>query len=154
MISGFSFFNSTYAPLNGKEYNTQYNSRTSGSFTSGREWKWKKNKTFSAGGKILYNGGMPISPLLEGAPVNSREPVLDESRPYSEKVPAYFRADGRLSLRKDKTKTSWILALDIQNLLGIKNTDALHRRYDPSTNQWVYKETSGLIPVISYQIDF
>jgi len=116
--------------------------------------KWKKNETFIAGGKMLYNGGMPISPLLAGAPVNSREPVLDESRPYSERVPAYFRMDARLSLRKDKIKTAWILSLDIQNLLGIKNTDALHRRYDPSTNQWVYKETSGLIPVISYQIDF
>ena len=154
MLTGFSVFNSTYAPLNGKTYNTQYNSRASGSFTTGREMKWKKNKTFIAGGKMLYNGGMPISPLLAGAPVNSREPVLDETRPYSERVPAYFRMDARLSLRKDKIKTAWILSLDIQNLLGIKNTDALSRRYDPSTNQWLYKETSGLIPVISYQIDF
>jgi hypothetical protein len=154
MLTGFSVFNSTYAPLNGKTYNTQYNSRASGSFTTGREMKWKKNKTFIAGGKMLYNGGMPISPLLAGAPVNSREPVLDETRPYSERVPAYFRMDARLSLRKDKIKTAWVLSLDIQNLLGIKNTDALSRRYDPSTNQWLYKETSGLIPVISYQIDF
>ena len=154
MLTGFSFFNSTYAPLNGKTYNTQYNSRTSGAFTTGREWKWKKNKTFIAGGKLLYNGGMPISPLMAGAPVNSREPVLDETRPYSEKVPSYFRPDARVSLRKDKTKTSWILSLDIQNLAGIKNTDALSRRYDPSTNQWVYKKSSGLIPLISYQIDF
>ena len=97
---------------------------------------------------------MPITPLLAGAPVNSREPVLDEPRPYSETVPAYFRMDARLSLRKDKTKTAWILALDIQNLLGIKNTDALSRRYDPAANQWIYKESSGFVPVISYQIDF
>ena len=154
MLTGFSFFNSTYSPLNGKTYNTQYNSRSSGSFTTGREWKWKRNKTFIAGGKFLYNGGMPISPLLAGVAVNSREPVLDETRPYSEKVPSYFRTDARVSLRKDKTKTAWILALDIQNLLAIKNTDALSRRYDPSINQWVYKKSSGLIPVISYQVDF
>ena len=131
MLAGFSVFNSTYEPLNGISYNTQYNSRTSGSFTAGKEWKWKRNKTFTVGGKTLYNGGMPITPLLPGAPVNSREPVLDESRPYSETVPAYFRLDARISLRKDNTKTAWILAFDIQNLLGIKNTDALSRRYDP-----------------------
>ncbi len=154
MLTGFSFFNSTYAPLNGKTYNTQYNSRTAGSFTTGREWKWKKNKTFIAGGKLLYNGGMPISPLLAGAAVNSREPLLDEARAYSETIPSYFRTDARISMRKDKTKTAWILSLDIQNLLGIKNTDALSRRYDPSVNQWVYKRSSGLIPVISYQVDF
>ena len=154
MLTGFSFFNSTYAPLNGKTYNTQYNSRTAGSFTTGREWKWKKNKTFIAGGKLLYNGGMPISPLLAGAAVNSREPVLDETRAYSERIPSYFRTDARISMRKDKTKTAWMLSLDIQNLLGIKNTDALSRRYDPSANQWIYKKSSGLIPVISYQVDF
>ena len=154
MLTGFSLFNSTYAPLNEINYNTQYNSRTAGTFTAGKEWKWKKNKTFTVGGKALYNGGMPITPLLAGAPVDSREPVLDESRPFSETVPAYFRLDTRISLRKDKTRNAWILALDIQNLLGIKNTDALSRRYDPGTNQWIYKESSGFVPVISYQIDF
>ncbi|MFN2439193.1 MAG: carboxypeptidase regulatory-like domain-containing protein [Chitinophagaceae bacterium] len=154
MLTGFSVFNSTYSPLNGKTYNTQYNSRTAGSFTAGREWKWKKEKTFVAGGKMLYNGGMPISPLLAGAPVNSRKPVLDETRPYSQRVPSYFRTDARISLRKDKTKAAWMLALDIQNLFGIKNTDALSRRYDPSINQWIYKKSSGFVPVISYQLDF
>ena len=154
MLTGFSVFNSTYSPLNGKTYNTQYNSRTAGSFTTGREWKWKKEKTFVVGGKVLYNGGMPISPLLLGTPINSRKPVLDETRPYSEMIPAYFRTDARLSLRKEKTKTAWMLALDIQNLLGIKNTDALSRRYDPSINQWVYKKSAGFVPVISYQLDF
>ena len=97
---------------------------------------------------------MPISPLLPGAVVNSREPVLDETRPYSERIPSYFRTDARIAVRKDKTKTAWMLSLDIQNLFGIKNTDALSRRFDPAVNQWIYKKSSGLIPVISYQVDF
>ena len=154
MLTSFSIFNSTYQPLNKKDYNTQYNSKTLGSFTAGREWKWKRNNTFVVGGKALYNGGMPISPLLAGAPVNSRKPVLDETRPFSENVPAYFRTDARISLRKDKKKTATMIALDIQNVFGIKNTDALSRRYDPSANQWIYKKLSGLVPVISYQVDF
>lgn len=102
----------------------------------------------------MYNGGMPISPLLAGAPVNSREPVLDETRPFSETVPCYFRMDARLTLRKDRTKSAWMIALDIQNLLGINNTDALSRRYDPAAREWIYKKSSGFIPVISYQLDF
>ena len=53
MISSISVFNSTYAPLSGKNYDTQYNSRTAGSFTTGREWKWKKEKTLS-----FFNDGM------------------------------------------------------------------------------------------------
>jgi hypothetical protein len=154
VLTGFSFYNSTYQPLNGNTYNTHYNCRTAGSLTAGREWKWKKERTFVIGGKMLYNGGMPITPLLAGTAVNSRKPVLDESRPFSERVPAYFRTDARVSLRKDKKKTAWMIALDIQNLLGMKNTDGLSYRYDPSANQWIYKKLSGFVPVISYQLDF
>ena len=154
LLTGFSIFNSTYEPLNGESYNTQYNSITSGNLTAGREWKWKKNKTFTAGGKMIYNGGMPITPLLAGAPINSRDPVLDESKPYSQHVPAYFRMDIRFALRTDKKKISSTLALDIQNLLGIENTDALAYDYDPKTHQWGYNKLSGFVPVISYQLHF
>ncbi|HEY6502672.1 MAG TPA: TonB-dependent receptor [Chitinophagaceae bacterium] len=154
VLTGFSIYNSTYQPLNGNTYNTQYNSHPAGSLTAGREWKWKKEKTFVVGGKMLYNGGVPITPLLLGAPVNSREPVIDESKAFTETVPAYFRMDARISLRKDKKKTAWMLALDIQNVLGVKNTDGLSYRYDPSANQWIYNELSGFVPVISYQLDF
>jgi len=154
LLAGFSIFNSTYEPLNGKSYNTQYNSITTGNLTLGREWKLKTNKTFTAGSKVLYNGGMPITPLLAGAPVNSRDPVLDESKAYSQHVPAYFRMDIRLALRTDKKKTSSTLALDIQNLLGIKNTDALSYDYDPETHQWQYNKLSGFVPVITYQLSF
>jgi hypothetical protein len=154
ILTGLSIFNSTYEPLNGKSYNTQYNSITTGNLTIGKEWKWKKNKTFTAGSKMLYNGGMPITPVLASAPVNSREPVLDESQPYSRHVPVYFRMDARIALRKDKKKTASTLALDIQNLPGIKNTDALSYDYDPATHQWGYKKLSGFVPVISYQVNF
>jgi len=154
LLTAVSIYNSTYQPLNGNTYNTQYNCRAAGSFTAGKEWKWSKERTFVVGSKMLYNGGMPITPLLAAAPVNSREPVLDETKPFSETVPAYFRMDARISLRKDKRKAAWMIALDIQNILGIKNTDGLSYRYDPSTNKWVYKELSGFVPVISYQVDF
>jgi hypothetical protein len=62
--------------------------------------------------------------------------------------------DIRLALRTDKKKTSSTLSLDIQNLLGIKNTDALSYDYDPDTHQWGYKKLSGFVPVISYQVNF
>ena len=154
VLGGFSVFNSTYRPLNGKTYSTQYNSRTAGSLTAGREWKWKKERTLTVGGKMLYNGGVPITPLLAGATFNSRKPVLDDARPFSQTEPPYFRADTRITLRKNKKKTAWMITLDIQNILGIKNTDGLSYRFDPSTNQWVYKKLSGFVPVIGYQLEF
>lgn len=154
VLTGISIYNSTYQPLNGVTYNTHYNCGSAGSLTAGREWKWKKEKTFVVGSKMLYNGGVPITPLLTSAAINSRKPVLDETRPFSEKVPSYFRTDARVSLRKDRKKTAWMVALDIQNIAGIKNTDGLSYRYDPSTRQWIYKKLSGFVPVLSYQLDF
>ena len=102
---------------------------------------------------MVHNGGLPLTPLANYNS-SSREPVLDETRPYSEKVPAYFRADSRFALRKDKTKLTWQLSLDIQNVFGNKNIDGLTRRFDPSVNQWIFRTQSGLVPVLSYQIDF
>jgi hypothetical protein len=122
VLTGFSIYNSTYQPLNGTTYNTQYNCQSAGSLTAGREWKWKKEKTFVIGGKMLYNGGMPITPLLAGATVNSREPLLDEARPFTEKIPVYFRTDARISLRKIKREQPDDSAGYTEHH-GISNTD-------------------------------
>jgi hypothetical protein len=153
MILSFSIFNSTYEPLNGKTYNTQFNSGSAGSWTGAKEWNMKRNRVFQCGWKMVYNGGLPLTPLAANQST-TREAVLDESRPYSERILSYFRTDTRFALRKDKAGRSWQLALDVQNILGIKNTDGLSRKYDPSVNQWVYKTQSGIVPVLSYQVDF
>lgn len=154
MIASFSVFESTFTPLNGKTYNSRFNSQTSGSWVGAKEWKLKRNRVFQAGWKMLYNGGLPLSPLAAVQDGNTREPLLDETRPYSERVTPYWRTDGRLSLRKDKRKISWQLAIDIQNVFIQRNIDGLSRRYDPGTRQWIYKKQSGITPVLSYQIDF
>lgn len=153
MITSFSIFNSTFQPLNGVKYNTIFNSKSSGSWTEAKEWNLRNNKVFQLGWKMIYNGGLPLMPLANVSS-STREPVLDETRPYSEKVPAYFRADTRFALRKDKAKVAWQLALDIQNIFNLHNTDGLSRKYDPSVNQWIYKTQSGFVPVLSYQVDF
>jgi hypothetical protein len=153
MITSFSVFSSTFQGGDGASFNTRFNSKTCGSWVGAKEWNWRNNTVFQVGWKVVYNGGLPITPL-SNVTNNSREPVLDNTRPYSERIPAYFRVDSRVALRKDKAKVSWQLALDIQNVLAIKNTDGLSRKYDPTVNQWIYKTQSGLVPVLSYQVDF
>src|SRR2546423_5592347 len=153
MIGNFSIFSSTYQPINGKTYNTRFNSATAGSLTGAKEWELKKNRTVQLGWKAVYNGGFRITPLSDQIST-SREPIIDEENPYSEKISPYIRTDFRLALRKDKSKVAWQLALDIQNITNTKNVDGLFRRYDPSINQWIYDRQSGLVPVLSYQIDF
>lgn len=153
MIAAFSVYSSTFQPLNGNTYDTRFNATTTGSWTGAKEWKLKANRVFQFGWKTVYNGGTRLTPL-SAIQSGNREPVEDETRPYTEKISPYFRTDLRFALRKDKQKRSWQLALDVQNIFAIKNTDGLSRRYDPSVNQWIYNTQSGIVPVLSYQVDF
>ena len=107
-------------------------------------------------GRALYNGGQRLTPVLANSTTNrfAFEPELDESRAFTEQVDDYIRADLRISYRKNNPKTAWLLALDIQNALNRKNIDPLNRVFDPDLNDWVYREQSGLTPILSFQIDF
>jgi hypothetical protein len=53
MLTGFSVFNSTYEPLNGISYNTQYNSRSAGTLTAGRNGNGKGIKRLLLAGNII-----------------------------------------------------------------------------------------------------
>ncbi|MFN0214354.1 MAG: TonB-dependent receptor domain-containing protein, partial [Saprospiraceae bacterium] len=154
LLSG-SISQSHYTDAAGREHSTVFDSGLSGSLMAGKEWSFKNASVLQFGLKLLYNGGQRLTPLLPGQAVSrfSQEPLLDEDNAFSEQVGAYFRPDMRIAFRKNNLKTAWTLALDIQNVMGRKNIDPLSRDYDPDLNQWIYREQSGLTPVLSFQID-
>ena len=141
---------------NAPKFNTQYNSNYSASFMGGKEWQMGESGVFQLGLKLIYNGGLRITPLQDETIIGSNDRVApeDHSRAFEEQIPAYFRPDLRLAYRKNKQKNSWQIALDVQNVIARENIDGLNRDYDPDLKQWVYRKQSGLIPVLSYQIDF
>ena len=153
-ILSTSVFNSTYQPLNGKTYSTQYNSKFSAAFIGGKEWQAGSKGIFQLGGKIIFNGGQPITPLANVQDGYSRIPTLEESQPYTINTQTYFRPDLRLAYRHDGTKSAYTIALDVQNVALMKNIDGTRREYDPTTNKWVDWVQGSLVPVISWQIDF
>ena len=153
-ILNTSLFNSTYQPLNGKTYSTQYNSTFSAAFIGGREWNVGEKGVFQLGGKLIFNGGQPITPLATNQEGYSRIPTLDETKPYSLDTRTYFRPDLRLAYRRNGAKSASTIALDIQNVALMKNIDGTRRTYDPTTSKWVDFVQSSLVPVLSWQIDF
>ncbi|MFK7774739.1 MAG: carboxypeptidase-like regulatory domain-containing protein [Saprospiraceae bacterium] len=156
MLLSTSIFNSTYQALNKERFNTIYNSGVSGSLLLSKEFTFKNNAVLQTGLKLLFNGGQRLTPLLSAEinPENPNEPLLDESKAFTEKVDPYFRPDVRIAYRKDKEKYAWSLSLDIQNAIARRNIDAINRTFDPDLGQWVFREQSTLTPVLSYQIDF
>jgi hypothetical protein len=155
LVSG-SVSRSRYRLRQRVEFPTAFDSGLSGTFMGGKEWTMKNASVLQLGLKVLYNGGQRLTPLLAGQSVSrfSQDPILDESKAFSEKVDAYFRPDMRIAWRKNKTHSAWSIALDLQNIANKRNIDALSRSYDPDKNAWVFREQSGLTPVLSFQIDF
>lgn len=154
MILSGSIFNSEYEALNGKRYSTQFNSRYAGTGMGGYELDLGEGNSLQFGAKVIYTAGLPIHPLLENAEFNDRNPPLDESRPFSIQVEDYFRTDVRLAWRKNYPASSFLLALDIQNVSSRENVDIVRRQYDPDLNEWVYNRLAGITPLISFQLEF
>lgn len=155
-IIGGSVMRSRYKDISGREHPTVFDSGKSATFTGGKEWTFRNASMLQLGLRVIYNGGQRLMPLLPGQTVNrySPEPLLDENRAFQERVEAYFRPDLRIAFRKNNPRAAWWLALDVQNVMGRRNVDPLNRTYDPDLNQWVFREQSGLTPVLSFQIDW
>jgi hypothetical protein len=149
-----SFFRSQFSPLNGKIYSTQYDSKFATNFVGGQEWKIGEKGSFQLGGKLIVNGGQPISPLAAVQRGYSRISTIDDSMPFTLGTKTYIRPDLRLAYRRNNRNSAYIIALDVQNVAGLKNADGTRRKYDPTTQQWVDFVQSGIIPILSFQIDF
>lgn len=151
-----SLFDSTYEPLNGKTYSTRFNSNIFASLMGGKEWQVGDQGVLQTGFRLLYGGGGRQTPILSATrnPFDPLEPILDESQPFTERVPDYFRPDLRIAYRKDNPGSAWSIALDVQNFIARDNADTIHRKYDPDREQWIYREQSGIVPVLSFQVDF
>jgi outer membrane receptor protein involved in Fe transport len=156
MLLSTSIFESTYQALNKERFNTSYNSGMSGSLLLSKEFTFKNNSVLQTGLKLLFNGGQRLTPLLSDGvnPDDPNEPLLDESKAFTQKVDPYFRPDLRIAYRKDKESFAWSLSLDIQNTIARRNIDAISRTFDPDLGEWVFRKQSTLTPVLSYQIDF
>ena len=155
-VLGTSLSRSRYSDAQGRVFSTAFDSGISATLMGGKEWKVSEKGVLQVGTKLIYNGGQRLTPLLAGQTVSrySRDPILNQSKAFTEKVDAYFRPDLRIAYRKNGRVAAWQVALDIQNVANRKNKDALTRKYDPDTNAWVYRNQGGLTPILAFQIDF
>ena len=102
----------------------------------------------------MYRGGFRDTPIdmVASAANNNNETKYVESEAYTEKYPAYFRTDIRVSIKRNRLKSTQTLALDIQN---VSNRQNIYSRYYDSQSGKIktYYQTS-LIPILSYKIEF
>ena len=150
-----SLFNSSYKTLDGVWRNSRFNGKYLVTFTGGKEWTLSekhKGRVIGFNVKMIYAGGYYDSPIdLEQSQLEGRT-VYDETNAFTVKMPDYFRADIRVSLKRNYAKWTSTVSLDIQNVTNRKNV--FNKYYDADKNAVEYNYQTPLIPVLSYRVEF
>ncbi|HYG40105.1 MAG TPA: TonB-dependent receptor [Cytophagales bacterium] len=154
MLTG-SLYQSKYTGGDGIERNTRFNGNYASNFLIGKEFKVGrngKNNIFGINARLVYLGGLRYTAIDLEKSQEEDETKVDESRAYEEKAKDYFRPDLRVSYQINRKRTSHMLSLDLQNAINRENIAGQY--YDKDENKIKNYYNAGLIPVLSYRIDF
>lgn len=149
-----SLFDSKYKATDGVWRNTAYNSNYVMNLLGGKEFIVGKRKINRIGvnAKILWRGGTRDTPIDLARSEAAGTTIYDNSRTNATRLPDYFRVDFGVNYRRNKKKYSWVLGLDIQNVINRLNV--AYAQYDKDSHTIVYKKNLGIIPVVSYKVQF
>jgi hypothetical protein len=151
LISG-SVYNSLYKTEENKWRNTRFNGKANLAITAGKEYKWKKNRVFGMNLRTIYGGGLWNTPIDLEASQAAGEAVYQEEMAFTVQNPAYFRTDIRVSLKRNRLKSTRTLALDIQNVTNRANVFGSY--FEPMEGVIKTAYQSPLIPILSYRVEF
>ena len=150
-----SVFRSEYQGSDGVWRDTRFNSTFINTLTAGKEWDWNrkgKNRTFGVNVKITHMGGLRESPIDLAASQAKGETVYDDTRAFEDRMPAYFRLDTGVRLKRNFRTVTTTLGLDLQNTTNRENV--FGRYFDEKTGEIKYYYQTPLIPVLSYKLEF
>lgn len=151
LLSG-SVYNSVYKTQEDTWRNTRFNGNANLSFTGGKDFVMRKNRTLGLNARSIYSGGLRTTPINVEESILKGETVLYEDRAFEDQNPAYFRTDIRISLKRNNPKSTHTLALDIQNVSNRKNI--FGKYFEPLNGKIITAYQTPLIPVLSYKIEF
>lgn len=126
--------------------------------TAGKEWRRKLKKQlsgriFGLDGRAVWMGGVRTLPIDVAQSAANQTTVFDYSNGYNGRNADYFRIDGRVYWKRGiGNRRNSTFALEFQNLSGQKNV--AFRYYDPVTKMVETKYQLGLIPNVSWRLEF
>lgn len=150
-----SLYRSLYVAGDGVERSTRFDGNYILNITSGKEWtktKKGKNKTWGVNARLTYLGGYRDSPIDVAASRENRTTTYVEKEAFSIQQDPYFKLDVRLYYKKSKGNRSSMIALDLQNATSQENVAFSY--YDTQQERVVIQNQLGLIPNLSYRIQF
>ncbi len=149
-----SLFDSKYKGSDGVERNTAFNTGYVLNGLLGKEIKVGRKQTnvFGVNLRASTVGGKYVSPI---DPEKSRArgvAIYDENRTNSVQQDPYFRADLRLSYRKEYRRSTLEVAVDLQNVTG--NQNVFQQTYNRRLNRLTTEYQQGFFPVPQVRYTF
>jgi len=151
LFSG-SLYNSQYKALDQVWRNSRFNGNHAISFTAGKDFPLKKNRTFGLNLRTIYIGGFWTTPIDYEKSAELGETRYVQALAFTEQLPDYFRMDLKLSLKRNRPQATTTLALDVQNVTNQKNLGGQY--YDAQSGKTEKWYMLPLLPILSYRIEF
>lgn len=153
LLSG-AFYEAIYIGVDGVKRNTRFNGRYAFNMAWGREWRLKgtKDRVLIYSLRAVYLGGFRQLPIDLPASQQAQATIWQDGAGFVLPGEDYYKADLRIALRKNKTRWTRTLALDIQNLTNRRNF--AFRYYDALADQVLVQHQLGIIPVLSWKVEF
>ncbi len=150
-----SLYDANYKALDGVKRKTRFNGNYNSSLSIGKEIVRitnTKNKIVGFNLRFLWQGGYRHTPIDLDASKAAGETVYLENQAFSQKYDDFIRADVRVYLKKNKEKYTRTLSLDIQNATAQQNI--AYQYFDPFTEKVETKYQLGLLPFLTYRVEF
>ncbi len=136
--------------MNNVVTNSTYNGQYSAVGICGKEFAFKKYRKIGINISVKCYGGTYIDKYFTASTYEQAAYYL--SNPTYEKLNDYFRLDTQIFYSQSKKHFSYKLSLDINNLTNRLNE--LSRYYDYSEQRVRSTYQLGLIPILSYKVNF
>jgi hypothetical protein len=161
LFSG-TVYNSQYRGSDMVWRNTSYNGNYVVNLLGGKEFKVGERSVIGIGGKVTAAGGKRYG-FVDIAATNSAKEILFMDSMFNERqFRDYFRADLKISWRKNADRVTHEFGLDLVNILGTKNLLTLAYKpaltpqeiANPNFEPFAEKTQLGFFPIFYYKIDF
>lgn len=149
-----SFFESTYKAADKVERNTLYNANYVSNYIIGREfWIGEKRKNMiNTNIRVNWAGGKRYTPIDLAESRKEGYEITDRQHYFSSQYEDYFRIDIQIGYIRNHLKYTSELRLDIQNVTNRRNLFNMY--YDDLTEQVERSYQLGIIPILSYKVEF
>jgi CarboxypepD_reg-like domain len=147
-----SVYESKYKGSDGIERNTFYAGQYVANVLAGREFKLGRKSVLAFDTKITSAGGKRFTPIDLEASRQAGSTVRDATHIFEGQFKDYFRADIKVTVRRNGKHAMQEWFVDINNVSN--NQNIFSQNYSPTKNAIVTSYQLGLYPNINYRIVF